>query len=125
MQSLAPDFRVTRNDANREIHWVAIGLWTEQTLADLQAKLIQMAKPYLEDRQGFRVLGDLRELAVQSREMAEKIRQSQEASAQLGVERMAFVYSSVLVKQQFRRLSAALEIEFFDNKADAINWLRG
>lgn len=124
MQTLAPSFTVQRNQEAREVYWSAAGLWTEETLTALQADLLKAAKPFIDDRRGFRVVGDLREFAVQPRDLAEKMRESQEASAQVGVDRMAILVSSVLVKQQFRRVSEAMECEFFDNKADAINWLR-
>ncbi|MEM7780520.1 MAG: STAS/SEC14 domain-containing protein [Pseudomonadota bacterium] len=124
MQTLAPSFNVSRVDSAREIHWSAAGLWTEAVLQDLQSDLLKTAKPFLEDQKGFRVLGDLREMAVQPGHMAEKMRQSQEASAALGVDRMALVYSSMLVRQQFRRVSEALNCEFFEDRVEAIAWLR-
>ena len=125
MSTLAPSFTVIRNDRAREIHWSAVGLWTEEDLLALQKELLSKAKPFIDERVRFRVLGDLREFAVQPRDMAEKMRASQEASAQLGVEKMALVCTSVLVKQQFRRVSEALDCEFFETERDAIDWLKG
>jgi hypothetical protein len=124
MQTLAPSFTVTRIDTAREIHWSAAGLWTEAIIGELQAELLKTAKPFIEDRQGFRVLGDLREMSVQPRELADRMRRSQEDSAHLGVSRMALVVSSVLVKQQFRRVSEALDCEFFPEITEALAWLR-
>ncbi|MEP5938601.1 MAG: STAS/SEC14 domain-containing protein [Erythrobacter sp.] len=124
MQTLAPEFAIIAHIDAREIHWSASGLWDDATLVELQKSLLRKAKPFLEDQRGFRVLGDLREFSVQPRDMAEKMRQSQESSAQLGVDRMAILVSSVLVKQQFRRVSEALECEFFAEKIEALHWLR-
>ncbi len=124
MQRLAPSFTVTREDNPREIHWTVVGLFDQQKIGELFSALLESSKPFRDDRKGFRVLGDLRDFAVQQREVAEMMETSQEVSAQLGVDRMAIVYSSMLVKQQFRRVSDALECEFFDAKADAIAWLR-
>lgn len=86
--------------------------------------LLDASKPYRDDRKGFRVFGDLSQFAVQQREIAETMQQSQEASAQLGVDRMAIVYSSILVKQQFRRISEALDCRFFEDRTEALAWLR-
>ncbi len=125
METLAPTFTVSRNDGAREVHWSAAGLWTDGKVAELQGALFQAAKPFIDDAKGFRVLGDLREFAVQPRDLAEKMRLSQENSARVGVTRMALLVSSTLVKQQFRRVSAALECQFFSEKAAALAWLRG
>ena len=72
MSTLAPSFTVIRNDRAREIHWSAVGLWTEEDLLALQKELLSKAKPFIDERVRFRVLGDLREFAVQPRDMAEK-----------------------------------------------------
>lgn len=124
MQTLAPSYTVNRHDSAREIHWSAAGLWDQAKVAELFSELLTTCKPFRDDRKGFRVLGDLREFAVQTREVAALIEKSQQSAAQLGVDRMAIVASSVLVKQQFRRVSEALDCRFFDNKAEAIAWLR-
>lgn len=64
---------------------------------------------------GFRVIGDLREISVQTREITERIRFSQESSARAGVTKMAIVYSSTLVMQQFRRNSEGLNVALFED----------
>lgn len=124
METLAPSFSVKRNDAMREVYYILSGLFSLQDIDALFSELLTTAKPFIEDRKGFRVLGDLREFTVQTREVGERMRLSQETSAKVGVDKMAIVYSSVLLKQQFRRVSEALECEFFETKADAIAWLR-
>ncbi len=124
MQNLAPEFTVERSNNPREIYWTASGLWDMRTIQELFGELLEVSKPFRDDRKGFRVLGDLREFAVQTREVAEQMQQSQTASAQLGVDRMAILVSSVLVKQQFRRITESMELEFFENKSDALAWLR-
>ena len=124
MQTLAPEFSVTRVEHPREIHWTATGLLDQAKLAQLFSTLLETSKPFRHDKKGFRVLGDLREFAVQPREIAALIEQSQQASADYGVDRMAILCTSMLVKQQFRRVSDALDCQFFDGKAEAIAWLR-
>jgi hypothetical protein len=124
MHSLAPKFSVTREDRMREIHWTAVGLWEEKDAYQLYHELLAQSKPFRDDRKGFRVMGDLREFRVQKADIAEHMRNSQETSAQLGVDRMAIVYSSTLLKQQFRRISDALECQFLTDKDAALKWLR-
>lgn len=125
MQTLAPSFSASRDDAKREMHWTAAGLLDGQSLNELFSLLLAESKPFRDDKKGFRTLGDLRQFAVQPREIAELIEESQKATAHYGCDRMAIVYTSVLVKQQFRRVSEALETRFFESKAEAISWLRG
>ena len=124
MQTLVPDYYVKRIETPREIHWAASGLLDEAKLNELFSTLLTTSKPFRDDKKGFRVLGDLREFAVQPREIAALIEQSQQASAQYGVDRMAILCTSMLVKQQFRRVSDSLECEFFDTKGDALAWIR-
>ena len=124
MTQLAPSFSVKRDDAAREIHWTAAGLLDEATLNQLFSLLLAESKPFRDDKKGFRVLGDLREFLVQTREISVLLEQSQTASAAYGVDKMAILYTSILMRQQFRRVSDALECEFFETKTDAIRWLR-
>lgn len=124
MASLTPDFSITRDDARREVHYAVAGLFTDETIERFFEQLQRTAHPFVEDRQGFRAIGDLTRYAVQPRGIAEKMRRSQDVSAKVGVTRMAVVYSSVLQMQQFRRVSSALEMGYFEDKAAALDWLR-
>ena len=124
METLAPSFSVSRNDARREIYYSLSGLLTLEVTDQLFAELLGKARPYIDDRKGFRVLGDLRDMTVQTREVADRIKLSQDTSARVGVDKMAILYRSTLMKQQFRRASDALECQFFTDRAEAIAWLR-
>ncbi len=124
MTTLAPTFSVTRNQELREVYYTVSGLFTVEKIEELFAELIKVAKPFMDDRKGFRALGDMREFSVQTREVVEQLQLSQDTSAKVGVDKMAIVYSSVLVKQQFRRVSDALQLGMFESKAEALAWLR-
>lgn len=124
MTTLAPTFSVTRNQELREVYYTVSGLFTVEKIEELFAELIKVAKPFMDDRKGFRALGDMREFSVQTREVVEQLQLSQDTSAKVGVDKMAIVYSSVLVKQQFRRVSDALQLGMFESKAEALVWLR-
>jgi len=125
MEELRPNFEVTRDDQRREVHYVLSGLFNHDVMPELFAKLFETSKPLIDDRKGFRVFGDLRALKVQPRDIVEHIQYSQESAARSGVTRMALVYSSTLMMQQFRRVSGALNCEFFQDPDQAIDWLRG
>ena len=86
--------------------------------------LYKQSLPFIETKRTFRGFGDLTEFAVQKQEVVDIVQVSQESSAELGVDRMAVQYSSTLVKIQFRRISDALELEFFEDRDEALAWLR-
>lgn len=124
METLAPSFTVSRNDAKREVFYAICGMLSREKIEELFEDLLRASRPFIEDRKGFRVMGDLREMVVQTREIAEKIKLSQDTAAKVGVDKMAILYSSTLMKQQFRRASDALDCQFFADRAEAIAWLR-
>ena len=124
METLAPTSSVTRDDLHSEVHYSARGLWTQETIIDLQKQLFAASKPFIDAGKPFRVLGDLQGFPVQTREIAGQMEQIQIASAQLGVERMALIIDSILVQQQFRRVSQAINLAMFEARAAALAWLR-
>jgi len=70
------------------------------------------------------VFGDLRDYAVQDRKIAKFMRESFEASAALGVERMAVLCTSELVAMQLKREGQAMNLKTFHHRQDALEWLR-
>ncbi|AOL23134.1 SpoIIAA-like [Erythrobacter litoralis] len=124
MASLAPTFTVTRDDARREVHYALTGLFTIEAIDRFFEELRRVAGPFMEDRKGFRAIGDLRQYSVQPRDVAERMQMSQDISAKVGVTKMAIVYSSVLQMQQLRRVSNALDMGYFTEMAEALDWLR-
>ncbi|MEL7188314.1 MAG: STAS/SEC14 domain-containing protein [Pseudomonadota bacterium] len=124
MSTLTAAFEVTRDTAHREVFYRLSGLFTQDKVDELFAELFSASQPFIEDKGGFRVIGDLREISVQTREISDRIRFSQESSARAGVTKMAIVYSSILVMQQFRRNSEALNLGLFEDMDEAYAWLR-
>ncbi|MDN3644986.1 STAS/SEC14 domain-containing protein [Pontixanthobacter aestiaquae] len=122
--TLAPTFSVSTVPNRKEVHYSASGLWTLEKLPELEAALFEGSKEFIERKRSFRVMGDLRDFAVQTRPVAEQMEQIQIASAKFGVERMALICSSMLVRKQFERVSEAVNFEIFDNEATALDWLR-
>lgn len=124
MIDFTPKHRISTEPAFREVHFSASGLWDADKAEALLKELYHASLPFIEDGAKFRVLGDLREFQVQDSKVADVMRRSQEGSAKLGVERMAIIYSSVLVKFQFRRISETINLSLFEEKSDALRWLR-
>ena len=124
MTTLAPRFSVSAVPDRNEVHYTASGLWNLDKLPELQAALFDASKEFIEQKRSFRVLGDLRDFAVQTQPVAEQMEQTQIASAKFGVDRMALICSSMLVRKQFERVSEAVNFEIFDNEASALDWLR-
>ncbi len=124
METLEARFSIRADTARRELHWHAQGLFDETHLKAFQKATIEAIQPFIDDRQGFNALADLRDFAVQTRAIAAMMEETQMASTSFGGNRMAVICKSVLVKQQFRRVSEVMEIEFFDSETDALRWLR-
>ncbi len=124
MNELAPQFSVKRLEECREVHYALSGLFTEELIPQIFKSLYETSLPFIEDRGGFRVLGDLRDFVVQPQEISPYMQRSQDDSAKVGVDRMAIVYSSALVKLQFTRVSAALDLGTFTEPDEALAWLR-
>ncbi len=124
MNSLSPTFSVTREDHRREVHYELNGLFTQDNIPALMKALYKASEPFILEKVGFRVMGDLREFSVQTKEIAPYMQASQDASASFGVDKMAIIYSSMLVKQQFKRVSTALDLGTFTDKSEALAWLR-
>lgn len=124
MQTLAPAFSVTRDDRHREIHWSVAGFWGNEDVVAFSQKLLEVSKPFRDDSQNFKALGDISDFAVQSAAMAEHIRNTQSVSASVGVKKLAVLFKTTLVKQQFRRVSEALDCQFFTDRDEALKWLR-
>jgi hypothetical protein len=124
MNQFKPSYTIERDDVRCEIHWTACGLWSAGEAEALTKALFKKSLPFIEAKKSFRVLGDVREFHVQSKEVVEIMEGSQRSSAELGVDRMAIVYSSTLVKMQFRRISEMLEAQFFEDREAALEWLR-
>lgn len=124
MQSLAPTFTVNADLEHGEVHYSATGLFDMDTIVDFQRELIARSRPLLERGEPFCSLGDLRGLVTQTKDVADAIRVIVVESQKLGVVRTAIVADNLLAKMQYKRLNEGINLEIFDNKSDAVNWLR-
>ncbi|MEM6267376.1 MAG: STAS/SEC14 domain-containing protein [Pseudomonadota bacterium] len=125
MASLAPTHVITRDERHRELHFAIGGFWTLEAMKDFLFELGEAAKPFMREHAPFTALGNLREFVPQDRATADAIRDSLLAGTQNGLKRFAVVSPPALVKMQYRRIGAGLDIEFFDDEVSARAWLRG
>lgn len=124
MSELKPNFTVLTDDARREVHYSVSGFWAANDMIRFQSALLAKSKDLINSGLGFNVLGDMSGLAVQDRVMADNMRFLMAESARLGMKRQAFVITSSLLRLQFDRLIDESNTAIFNNRGDAVNWLR-
>lgn len=124
MKALTPSFSVSVDTERREVHFAASGLWDMEVLADFSRELLSSAKPLLGNERPMRVFGDLTGFVTQKREVAEGIGIVMRESAKMGMDRTALLSDSMLAAMQYKRLNEGVMTEVFEDKADAVAWLR-
>lgn len=124
MSELKPKFTILIDEARREVHYAVSGFWASEDMTRFQSALLHKGKDLITSGKGFNVLGDMSGLAVQDRVMADSMRFLMAESTKLGMKRQAFVITSPLLKMQFERLADPANTQIFDNKGDAVAWLR-
>ena len=88
------------------------------------AELDDASLPLVKARKRIHALGDMDGFVPQSREAGEAIRDHLNNAQKFGLEKIAIVKGSPLTKMQYKRLSAGIAVEFFDDQASAAAWLR-
>ena len=124
MKSLAPTFKISADQDIGEVQFACTGLWDMDTMVEFQRELVAASKPMFERGQKMRSLADLRGFSAQTKEVSDAIRIVVVEAIKLGTERTAIIVDSTLVGMQYRRLNEGLPLEIFDNRMDAIAWLR-
>ncbi|AWW75194.1 hypothetical protein CD351_12220 [Erythrobacter sp. KY5] len=124
MKSLTPTYSVTALPDNREVHFAMSGLFDIETLDRFTADLSAAGMPLVKSGGPIRVFGDLTGFVAQTRPVAQRIEKIVHESRKLGVERTAIITDTKLTALQYRRVNEGITVEIFDNKADAIFWLR-
>ncbi|MEL7447392.1 MAG: STAS/SEC14 domain-containing protein [Pseudomonadota bacterium] len=124
MDTLETTHSISADTSHSELHFAIAGLWNEESMLVFLRDLARAAKPFMQERKSFAALGDLRDFVPQTQETAAAIQNSLLEAKDHGLQRFAVVTTSSLVKMQYRRISAGIEVEFFDEPRDAIAWLR-
>lgn len=107
-----------------ELHYACGGMWNPETMQGMFDSFTETVMPLLKARKEYSSIGDFTKALPQDRETAEVMIGNLEKATKFGLKRSAIINASPLMKMQYRRVAAAVNVEFFDNKADALNWVR-
>lgn len=107
----------------RQLQFVISGFWELEEMSIFLKDLAKAAHPLIEDNIGYSALGDLSAFVPQDRATADAIRDSLLLASRHGLKRFAVVSPPPLVKMQYRRIAAGLDVEFFDDQTSASRWL--
>ena len=124
MSDLKPQSRVTNDLYKGELYFWVSGLFGKDDMDQLVVDLNKGAWPITKSGQPVHVLGEMKGFTPQARETGNIIRDHLIASQEFGLKRVAICNASALVKMQYKRLSEGLEVEFFEDRIDALKWLR-
>ena len=124
METITPGSSVSCVEEHGEVHFAISGFWELEAMHSFLEQLNEASMPMVRARQPIRVLGDMEGFVPQSREAGDAIRNHLMNACKFGLERIAILKGSPLTKMQYKRLSAGLEVGFFDDKGEATDWLR-
>ncbi len=124
MTDLTPRYAVHVDEARGEIHFETSGLFDMATMDAFLAETNAKAGPLLAKGQKLRSLGDLSNYATQTPEIGAKMADTLQRAEEFGIEKTAIIITSTLLKMQYSRVSEGRNVSIFDNKSDAIAWLR-
>ena len=124
MDSLNPIGDIQCDPLRGEICFAVSGLWHLDKMESFLRGLTKAAIPIVEARKPIRVLGDMSGFVAQTRDTGTAMRDHLLNARKFGLKRVAIMGASALAKLQYKRLSDGIEVEYFDNKDDALRWLR-
>lgn len=124
MDTLAPTSTIRADLKALELAFGIAGFWTRESMEAFLDDLAKAAVPFMKQKQSFTALGNLANFVPQDRATADAIRDSLLLASQNGLARFAIVSPPPLVKMQYRRISAGLDFDFFDDETAARRWLR-
>ncbi|MXO90677.1 STAS/SEC14 domain-containing protein [Pontixanthobacter aquaemixtae] len=112
------------NEEHGELHYRCGGLWDEHSIDELFDCLNRASEPLVRARKPIYALGDFTTAMPQVRATAEKIGAHLRNAKEFGLERMAIYGAPILMRMQYKRFAPDVNVEFFDTKGQALNWLR-
>ncbi|UAB77520.1 STAS/SEC14 domain-containing protein [Erythrobacter sp. SCSIO 43205] len=107
-----------------ELHYSCGGLWDEKSMQEMFDSFKETVMPLLKARKEYSSIGDFTKALPQDRGTAQVMLTNLEKATKYGLKRSAIVGASSLMKMQYRRVAAGVNVEFFDNQADALRWVR-
>ena len=124
MSELTPTYSVSVDAERRELHFATSGLFDKSTMRAFNEEIARAVSPILAQKRRMRALGDLTGYVVQTREISSKMAETLAAAEAVGIERVAIIMTSALVRMQYQRISEGRNVKIFDNREDALAWLR-
>ena len=124
MDPLAPSYSVKVDTTRRELHFATSGLFDNEAMDAVMAAIAKEVGPLLADGKPIRALGDLTNYVTQTRHIGDRMAKIFEEAEKVGVERTAMIITSSLLSLQYQRLTKGRNIRIFDNRNDALKWLR-
>ncbi|KLE31747.1 STAS/SEC14 domain-containing protein [Aurantiacibacter gangjinensis] len=124
MEHLKPWHELALDTEHREVHFTLGGFFTLDEMKSFVREMDQLALTLITTGPTMKGLGDLRNLVPQRAEVAEFTRSHLVTAQKAGLTHVA-IMAPPLVRMQYRRLSEGLEVGFFDDKPEALAWLRG
>ncbi len=124
MTSNEPFHSATLLEQHCETHSVVSGFWNVETIQTYFETVNEVAVPLVKSRSPIYALVDFSGFLPQDRETGDAIRDHLLMSQKFGLKRVAILGASPLAKLQYKRLSEGIDVDFFDEKSDALTWLR-
>lgn len=124
MDKLLPTSSIRADQAAGELFFSIAGFWHLDDMKRFLDDLARAAGPFIKAGKPFTALGNLAQFVPQDRATAGAIRDSLLLASRNGLVRFAVVSPPPLVKLQYKRIGAGLDVEFFDDEAAARTWLR-
>ena len=116
MATLAPTSSIHADSQRCELYFAIAGFWQLSEMRVFLDRLANAAKPFMRGKQPFCALGNLADFVPQDRATADAIRDSLLLASRNGLTRFAVVSPPPLVKMQYRRIAAGLDVEFFNEE---------
>ncbi|MEE4289424.1 MAG: STAS/SEC14 domain-containing protein [Erythrobacter sp.] len=107
-----------------EVHFVCGGFWDTELMAKFLALLDATCKPLVKAGKPIYALGDFSKALPQDRATAAMVSDHLVNARKAGLKRVAIVGATALMKIQYKRVSAGMEVEYFDTTSAALTWLR-
>ena len=124
MVSTTPSSSTSLDEPRGELHFTVGGFWERDAMRGFLGELDETALPLVKARRSILAVGDFTEFVPQDRATADTIRDHLMNACKFGLKRVAIVGASPLMTMQYRRLSQGVEVEFFTDKSEALDWLR-
>jgi len=125
MEKLKTRHSIALHEEHCEVHFRIAGYWEADAMRAFQDRLSHACVPLVQAGKPLHVMGEMADFVPQSRETANMIRKHLEFSRKFGLKKVAILNPSRLVRDQYRRVSKGIDVQFFTNRIDAIAWLRG